>query len=152
MRYTIFGLAIMLLFVAATDNFAQRGGGKGRNWSPNCRLEALDLTQEQQTKIDDLRNQHQNEVGKLRDDLDRLRIDKRAALRNSNVDRNAYLDIEKKMSDIREKIALSGAEFRMDVLELLNDEQKEKFSNMNFGKGNRGMMGGDGRMHRRNFR
>jgi Spy/CpxP family protein refolding chaperone len=143
MKYNLLGLAVLLFsFVLITDAVAQSGrgrggGGKNQGW----RLSGLNLTQDQQEKINELRNNHWNETSKLKNDLDRLRIDKREMMSQKEVNKNDYLNIEKKMSSLREKIHLSGAEFRMNVYEILDADQREQFSQGNFNTQKRGRAG-----------
>jgi Spy/CpxP family protein refolding chaperone len=134
MKYNLLGVVVFLFsFLLIADTAAQSfGKGRGAGRGDGRQLTGLNLTEDQQTKVDKLRADHRNEVVGLRDELDRLRIDKRQMMRQTDVNKNEYLNLEKKMSSLREKIHLAGAEFRMNVYELLDAEQKEKFSQGNF--------------------
>jgi Spy/CpxP family protein refolding chaperone len=143
MKNHFLGAAVILLvFFFVADAAAQqygRGRGPGRG-DGQC-FTNLNLTQQQQDKVTKLRGDHFNEVNKMRDELDRLRIDKRAMMRQTNLNRNDYLNIEKKMSALREEIHLASADFRMNVYELLDADQKEQFSKGYYGNQKRGKAG-----------
>jgi Spy/CpxP family protein refolding chaperone len=127
----------MIILISAlqisAQPFGNRKGMGGRD--KGCRIDNLNLTEEQLSKINPIRENHYKNVGELRDELDRLRIDKRSMFRTSDINKNDYLSLEKKMSQLREKIALSGAEFRMEIYEILTDDQKKELNKEN--KGNR---------------
>lgn len=87
--------------------------------------EKLSLTQEQQTKIDDLRIKHQKEMIDLRSDLNKARLDMKALKYKSDIKRNNLLAATEKMNNIKNKIALARTNHHMDVYELLDEKQKE---------------------------
>jgi periplasmic protein CpxP/Spy len=143
MKNHFLGAAIILLvFIFAAEAASQpfgRGRGQGRG-DGSC-FTNLNLTQDQQDKVNQIRDNHFSEVNKMRDELDRLRIDKRSMMRQTDLNRNDYLNLEKKMSALREKIHLANADFRMNVYELLDADQKEQFSKGNFYPQKRGRAG-----------
>jgi Spy/CpxP family protein refolding chaperone len=121
-------MVALFLIVLAVEISAQPFGGKrGFRGGDGCRIEKLNLTDDQKAKINDLREKHMQQTGDLHDQLDKLRIDKRAMFRGEKLNRNEVLNIEKKMSQLREQIALSNAEHKLDIYELLTDDQKEQF-------------------------
>jgi Spy/CpxP family protein refolding chaperone len=143
MKFNFLGVAIILFsFLLITDAAAQSyGRGKGAARGDGWRMANLNLTQDQQDRIEKLRTDHFNEAGRLRDELDRLRIDKRSMMRETDLNKTNYLNLEKRMSGIREKISLSRAEFRMNIYELLDADQKEKFTRGGFGYQMKGRAG-----------
>lgn len=142
MKYNLAAITIMMFVLLFSTDAISQPHRFGRGGKGNCRLDGLNLTEDQQKKIDDLRDSHWNEVGKLHDELDKLKIEKRTMMRGDNLDKRVYIDSEKKMSELREKIALTRAEHKMAIYDVLTPEQKEKFQK--FGFGNDGMERGGG--------
>jgi Spy/CpxP family protein refolding chaperone len=139
MKYSFVIISALLVFMVTSDAFSQpsrRGPGNGN------RFENLNLTDSQKEKVQVLRENHLNQVNNLRDELDRLRIDKRALMRSKDIDRSKVMAHEKKMIELREQIALSRMEFRLDVYELLDDKQKEQFSMRSFDNDSNSKRGG----------
>jgi Spy/CpxP family protein refolding chaperone len=143
MKYNFLGIAVILFSLAILTEAAAQPYGRGRGLGneQGWRLSGLNLTQDQQDKITKLRTDHRNEVSKTRDDLDRLRIDKREMMRQNNINKNDYINLEKRMSSLREKIHLSGAEFRMQVYEILDTDQRQQLAQGTLGKGKKGKAG-----------
>jgi len=139
MRYNIAAITIMMFVILFTTDAISQPHRFGRG---GCRFDGLNLTEDQQKKIDDLRESHQNEMGKLHDELDKLMIEKRSMMRGDNLDKRMYIDSEKRMSELREKIALNRAEFKMAVYDILTPEQKENFRKSGFGNDGMGKRGG----------
>lgn len=117
-------VAILSIFIAGmmynTADAQNYTGNRG-----NCLATITDLTEKQETKIENLRKDHF-------DEMDELRNERRAAIR-----------WEKK-----EKIGIQMAEKRLEHLKeiknVLNEEQREEFEeSMNNGR-RRGMMYGPG--------
>lgn len=118
------------------------GNEPGFQNGPGMMLEKLDLTKDQQEKVDKLKGNHQKEAGTLRDDLAKLRIDKKAMLREDNVKKDALLDVEKKMNDIQGKLAILNTNFMLDIRDVLSPEQRSKLKDMNMKGGMRHQRGG----------
>lgn len=87
--------------------------------------EKLNLTEDQQSKIDDLRSEHQKKMIDLRSEMQKSRLALKELRRKGEYNRSEYLEAVEKLNQIRNNIAVSAAEHRMDVYEMLNDEQKE---------------------------
>jgi len=153
MKNSLIGI-FLIAFVFMLFSEASAQPRRERN-EPGWRLKELNLTKEQEAKIDELMDTHRKEMSTLRDELDRLRIDKRAMVRDTKIQKDAYMSLEKKMSSLREKMSLMRAEHRMDIHGLLTDEQREQFQKGIDGRGGRGFRGDrDGarfRMNRMGF-
>lgn len=130
MKYNFVSLSIVLIVLLITAGAVAQPMKHGGKSMDGCRFNGLNLTEVQQQKIDALKENHFNEVSKLRDELDKMRIDKRAMMRADKLDKNSILELTKKMSELKGKIALAGETFRMNVYELLTDEQKQDFKKM----------------------
>ena len=127
MKYNFVSFSIVIFVFFMTANTAAQTSKNNRRSMHDCKLSELNLTDEQQKKLDELKEGHFIEASKLRDELDKMRIDKRAMMRSDNLDKNNILDLTKKMNELKGKIALSGDEFRINVYELLTDQQKQDF-------------------------
>ncbi|HZW38709.1 MAG TPA: Spy/CpxP family protein refolding chaperone [Ignavibacteriaceae bacterium] len=149
--------ALVLYVVALTImlSISLSAQPKHRMDGPGKRMAALNLTNEQQEKINSLKSKHQNEMIDLRAELEKERV-KGKELQTDNINRKDFLSHVEKMNSIRNKISTARAEHRMDVYELLTPEQKKMWNDNNgqFRQGRNGMgMGNQGsRMDGRGFR
>lgn len=94
-------------------------------------IEKLNLTDDQQTKVDDLRIKHQKEMIDLRSDLEKAGLDLKELKNKKDFNRSDLLSQIEKMNNIKNKIALARANHHMDVYELLDDKQKEEWKDFN---------------------
>ncbi|RPI69893.1 MAG: hypothetical protein EHM47_13100 [Ignavibacteriales bacterium] len=88
-------------------------------------IEKLNLTEEQENKISDLRTNHQKKMTDYKAELEKAKIDMRDIRNSSGVSRNNLISAVEKMNDVKNKMAVERINHHMDVYELLNDEQKE---------------------------
>lgn len=126
MNKLMFVLSTILLFsfLNPGDGFAQtKPKLHVKNFKENM-IEKLNLTEEQQDKISELRTKHQKEMIDLRAELQKKMIDKRE-LRNSDLTRSELLSSVNEINEIKNQIAISRANHRMDVSELLTPEQRK---------------------------
>ena len=112
----------IVLFVFAIGISAQPGPGTGKRKA--MIHEKLNLTPEQEKKIEDLRTSHQKKMIDLRADMAKLHLEKKELLNKGNYDRKAFLALEDKIMKQRNTIETSMANHRMDVYELLDANQK----------------------------
>ena len=111
------------------------------------RLESkLNLTDTQKDQIEKLRLDHQKAMIDLKANLEKARLELREITSKDDFTRNEYLAAHSKMAKLREDIQLAGANHRMDVLDLMNKDQRKIIaenrllngSKKNFGKKGRG--------------
>jgi len=117
-------LAFLILMLFSSLIFAQRG---------ECReIESLGtklkLSDTQKDQIEKLRIEHQKGMVDLKAKLEKARIELREVTGKPDFSRNEYLASHTKMAKFREEIQLAVANHHMDVLELLNPEQRKIFS------------------------
>ncbi len=145
----LIGGIITALVIAAAVNFypqqtdtLQGEGVRGKMFNK------LNLTDDQKDKIDQLRLKHQEEMIDLRADMQKKRLAVKELKQKVNYSRSDYLDLVNDLNASRDKIAVTMANHRMDVYELLTDQQKEIFNRMPMMRGSRGegsgMMDGHG--------
>lgn len=144
----IIAIASLLLI---SDSFAQFSG-KGRGRNQGC-IQNLNLTDTQQQKIKDLRLTHQEEMIKLRSEIDLKQLEIKKMFNNSDVSRSKYLSAVDDLSAVRNKLSQARANHKMDIYELLDDDQKKEFMNCpRFERGERRGFGEGERGFRNNLR
>ncbi|MBS4033765.1 MAG: periplasmic heavy metal sensor [Ignavibacterium sp.] len=129
MKNTLIGLlSLLIVFALFNDADAQ----KRRNMSENfTRMhENLNLTEQQTSKLEDLRIKHQEQMIDLRAELDKARLENQKLRRSTNLSRSEFINQTKKMSSIKNKMAEARANHLMDVYETLNDEQRKTWNDM----------------------
>ena len=90
------------------------------------RLESkLNLTDTQKDQIEKLRLDHQKAMVDLKAKLEKARIESREVMSKDDFSRSEYLAAHNKMVKLREDIQLAAANHRMDVLELMNKDQRK---------------------------
>lgn len=115
----------MVLIVFSIGVFAQPEPGMGMGKRKAMMHEKLNLTADQEKKIEDLRTAHQKKMIDLRADMQKLHLEKKELLSKGNYDRKAFLALEDKIMKQRNTIETAMANHQMDVYELLDAGQKE---------------------------
>lgn len=124
----VLSIFLMLLFTLPSN--AQ----PGRGWGYWYLKDKLELSDEQEARIEKLRAEHQKEMIDLRAKLEKARLEMREVTAKENFSRSEYLAAHNKLAKIREEIQTANANHRMDVLDLLNKDQRKMFSDFkNFG-------------------
>ena len=90
----------------------------------------LNLTEEQQTKVDALKFAHQKEMIDLKANLDKKELDMNELKSKGNYTRDEYLNKVNEIISARNKIALSVANHHMDVYQILDENQKKEWNKM----------------------
>lgn len=142
-------ILMVVLLLATTTGMAQgprfRGGdGNAMQQKGNAYCE-LNLTPEQEQKINDIRVKHLKETTPLRNEL----REKQAHLRTlESADKPDMAAINKtidEITSIKAKLMKAGAAHRAEVSQLLTDEQRVIFNTR--GKMGKGMRGQGRNMH-----
>lgn len=133
-------LAVTLPLAAAAQG---RGRGPGRwgggGWMRGAgpmamNLSALELTDAQREKIDELRADLQTRLVRLGERLDVLRTEMAALWRARRPDRKAILAKHDEMDEVRRRMRVEGVDFRLAVMDLLTSEQLDQLRTMRGGK------------------
>ena len=146
------GIAVILFIALISTQFTygqmeRRGMQRGDHFK--MMKEKLNLTDSQSEAVEKLHFSHKREMIDLKADLERKKLDMKELMSTGNYTRDDYLIKVKAISDAKEKMDLTKANHRMDVYDLLTDEQKVIFNEMKCCmENNRGM----GRMRFRNMR
>jgi len=91
-------------------------------------LKSLELTKEQQKKIETLREEHMKIINTKKAAIENMRIDKHKAMKDENYAKVKQLN--KAISDARLEIANHMTDHKQAVMKELTPEQKEKMKNM----------------------
>lgn len=131
-RKIIIAAGILLVGLIATAAFAY-GGGRGHGgWFCDGRgmmagFSSLNLTAEQTTKMDALRDNHWKEVQPLRDKMFAKRTEMKALWLETNPDPAKINAAQKEVQALRSQMDEKRTAFRLSALNLLTPEQKAEF-------------------------
>ncbi|UCC79624.1 MAG: Spy/CpxP family protein refolding chaperone [Candidatus Zixiibacteriota bacterium] len=134
MKKIILVLSLMLLFSLSTAG-AQRG--------PIWQDKDLNLTEQQQQKMEDLRFQHQKVMIQKNAALKEARLEMRNMMRKTEVDEKAVLGKQKQISALKAEIAEARLKHRLEMRKVLNKEQLEKVIKHERKRGKSGRFHGD---------
>ena len=118
-------IALLVIFGLNQNIFAQRDQYKGRQYQRENNFEKLNLTTEQKSKIEALRLTNQEEMIKLKSELELKELELRKLKSSDNFSRKDVLNLTKEINEARGKIELARANHRMDVYEILDENQKK---------------------------
>lgn len=121
-------MALFLITVVNQEMFSQKRGNWNRN---NCRMnvkEKLNLTDEQQDKIEVLRLSHQEKMIKYRADLDLKQLEIKKLKSSDNISRSEMIRIEKEINVIKNEMSLERVNHQMNVYENLDANQRKIWS------------------------
>lgn len=120
----VLGLAVVVL-LGITYVYAGGPGFGSGNGPRNCagKWGASNLTSEQQTKMQGLRQQHYDEVAPLRDKMFNLRQELRTLWSDPKADPKVIQSKTKEMSDLRDQMQDKMVQFRLEARNLLTPDQ-----------------------------
>jgi|SRR6056297_356715 len=137
----------LMLIAGLTLLNAQRGqrfnSDNTRGFNKECAIP--DLTEAQENNIEDLRTAHWKEMENYRADLMVLRAEMQKLQVSDNPDVDAIDKKIEAMGKIRIEVQKTANQHRMEVRELLNDDQKAWFDRRGHRFGQRGFGKGHGR-------
>lgn len=96
-------------------------------WRYQNMKEKLNLTETQENQIEKLRTEHQKNMVDLRAKLDKAQIEVREVLAKDDFKRSEYLAAQEKLNRIQNEIRTAAANHRMDMLDVLNKDQRKTF-------------------------
>jgi len=106
--------------------------------------QVLDLTDDQNAVIMDMREAHFAAMSDKRKDVMRLRNERRGLMLADDVNEDAVLSLTRKIGDLRTELQVARTEMRLKVREVLTEEQRDKMMMMRNKRGGRGGRGGRG--------
>ncbi|MBX9569727.1 MAG: Spy/CpxP family protein refolding chaperone [Candidatus Obscuribacterales bacterium] len=86
----------------------------------------MNLTDDQLEKIAKLKNAFADASGAKKLQVQSLNRELRSLLTQEKIDRNAVLDIQKKINDLNAELATTKVSMRLDALDVLTTEQRQK--------------------------
>ncbi len=138
MKSNIFAIIVVTLTVLMVQNdFAQERMKYKNDGNQFQMFQKLNLTEAQQDQIVTLRLDHQMEMIDLKANLQKKILEMAELKNNGNYTREAYLGNVEKINSAKNNIAISLANFQMDVYQLLDDNQKKEWNTCSFNFGDR---------------
>jgi Spy/CpxP family protein refolding chaperone len=137
-------IAAILIIVLMSTQFSygqmeRRGMHRGDHYK--LMKEKLNLTDTQSEAVEELHFSHKREMIDLKAAMEKKKLDMKELLSKGNYTRDDYLIKVKAISNTKEKMALVKANHRMDVYDLLIEEQRKTFDEIKCCKGNSRQMG-----------
>ena len=120
----LFVLFFVVLFVGSSLTFAQphRKMQRGDN---NCWLEQnLNLTDQQEETLSNLRYDHQMKASELRTKVQQNRLTIQKMFDDDNIDRNEIMKLVDENNSLRGELRKMRVDMRIETNSLLTDEQK----------------------------
>ena len=116
---------ILFIFFITNDINAQKCRNENRH-NQNS-LEKLNLSDAQKEKFNALKLNHREEMIKLHSELELKQLELEKMKSSENFSSSGYVNAVKEISIVRSKMAEARAEHRMDIYEILDDNQKKTF-------------------------
>ncbi len=149
-RSILIVLGLIFLGFSANTIFAQQEQGMRKDMMKERMTERmkdkiadkLNLTDEQNNSIDELKFRHQKAMIPLKASVKEKEVEMNELKFKGNYTREQFISKVREINEIRDKIEIAQAEHQMDVYDLLNDEQKATWNKMkrNFGDHKHDMM------------
>ena len=150
-KFTITLVTVIAVFALAAYVFAfgpggGRGHGEGACYGGEvAALSKLDLTAEQTAKVNALREAHLKDIKPLRDKMFIKRGDLKLLWLQTNPDKDRIMAAQKEIRTLRDQMQDKMTAYRLEVLNVLTPEQKEKLKSLKMKRGfGPGMGGGRG--------
>jgi len=144
MKSDIFAIIVVILTVLMVQNdFAQERMNCRKDGNQFQMFQKLSLTETQQDQFVNLRLNHQMEMIDLKANLQKKKLEMAELKNNGNYTREDFINKVEAINSVKDEIAISKANFQMDVYQLLDDTQKQewnKFSNFYCGQRDRQVM------------
>ena len=147
MKTKFFSLVLILALVGLYSGtaYSQKKPLPQKEFFKHQMLDKLNLTDEQKTKIEDTRLNHQEKMIDLRANLEKKLLALKELRVKGNLDRDAVIAAVKDINLAKNDIAISRANNMMDIYEILTPDQRKIWKdNMGFfkefGRNNMGRM------------
>jgi Spy/CpxP family protein refolding chaperone len=126
MEKLIFVLAILFAVVSLSQEaYSQKGDNpKSKNFRMNLK-EQLNLSEDQEKKIEALRLTQEESMIKFRSDLELKELEIRKLKSTDKFSRGEMINLTKEINAIKNDMALTRVNHQMDVYELLDESQRK---------------------------
>lgn len=128
MRKSFFNIIFLGILLSLSISSVYAQPMKRQNIRQNI-YSKLNLTDEQQDKIEQLRINHQKKMVDLRADLEKSQLELKDLMIKGNYSRTDYLKTVQNIQKKREVMSTERANHQMDIYEILTPEQKEIWNN-----------------------
>lgn len=138
MKLNIFAIIVVALTVLLGQNgFTQERMNCRKDGNQFRIFQKLSLTETQQDQIVNLRLNHQMEMIDLKANLQKKKLEMSELKNNGNYTREDFLNKVEAINSVKDEIAISKANFQMDIYQLLDDNQKKEWNKCSFNFGDR---------------
>jgi len=124
-------LTALFVFVFIGFGFGQKQDHDRIQMRDNI-LKKLNLSDEQQTNIGQMRLQNQKEMVDLKADLQKKNIELKELLQNGNYSRAEYMTKTDAIISAKNNIEIARAEHQMDIYESLDADQQKTWNKNSF--------------------
>ncbi len=132
-----------LLIVTGMDAFAQRGRRMiSRDYQGVVCPYIPDLTEEQQSRITELRTSHLKEMQEFRNKVDENRVQYRSLVTGDPANRNAINDKIDEFTELKNQMLKKQTNHRQEIRNLLTEEQRVYFDSRRTDRRGPAMRGG----------
>jgi Spy/CpxP family protein refolding chaperone len=121
---------IMVTTLILSNNISAQGNMQKKEQFQKQIHQQLNFTDEQQTKIDDMKLTHQKDMIDLKANLEKKELELRELKNKGVYTRDEYLNKVNDIISARNKIALSVANHHMDIYQILDENQKKEWNKM----------------------
>ena len=126
MKKLIIVLSVLFAITALNQQlFAQKKDNpRSRDYRGDLK-EQLNLSEDQEKKIETLRLSNKESMIKLKSDLELKELEVRKLKLSDKFSRNEMINLTKEMNEIKNQIALTRTNHQMDVYDILDDSQRK---------------------------
>ena len=121
-------LTIIILTFSIQNIFAQDMSCHKREGHRFSMIQKLNLTDTQKDQISKLRLNQKMEMVDLKANLEKNKIEMMELKNNGNYTREQFISKVESINNAKNEIAISKANFQMDVYQLLDDNQKSEWN------------------------
>ena len=126
---TIFTLALVALTLSfAVIAEARPGRGRGRGGGIEKILRSVDLTEDQRTQLEALRDEHRAEMEPLKQEMKAKRQQLRQLWTAEVIDEGAIWALDAEMVPLRQQMHQERLEQKLQVMNVLTPEQRAQLS------------------------
>ena len=139
-KLNLAGFAVILFIVLISTQISygqMERRGMHRDDHHKMMIENLNLSDTQKEAVEELSFSHKREMIDLKAAFEKDKLDMQELLSKGNYTRDDYLGKVKTINDAKEKIAFAKANHRMDVYDLLTEEQRKTFDETQGRMGNK---------------
>lgn len=126
MKKLVFVLAVLFAVVSLNQEaYSQKGNNpKSQDYQRDLKKQ-LNLSEDQEKKIETLRLSNEEAMIKFKSDLDLKELEMRKLKSSDKLSRNEMINLTKEMNEIKNQISLTRTNHQMDVYDLLDDSQRK---------------------------